>query len=48
MGSEAYQATRGKAQRPSREELEKQAKEQGITVEKLIEQRRAAREQGAQ
>ncbi|MEC8226559.1 MAG: efflux RND transporter periplasmic adaptor subunit [Pseudomonadota bacterium] len=48
MGSEAYQATRGKAQRPSREELEKQAKEQGITVEKLIEQRRAARKQGAQ
>ncbi len=48
MGSEAYQATRADTPRLSREELEKKAKEQGITVEKLIEQRRAAREQGAQ
>lgn len=51
MGEEAYQSTRavnGKRQRPSQEQLEAMAKEQGISVEELKQKRRQARGQGAE
>ncbi|MDN3376910.1 MULTISPECIES: efflux RND transporter periplasmic adaptor subunit [unclassified Pseudoalteromonas] len=51
MGEQAYQSTRGQKQargeRPSKEKLEAMAKEQGISVQELMKQRRQARDQGA-
>ena len=46
MGEPATSTEPVKKQRPSREQLEEMAKKQGITVEQLVEKRRAARSQG--
>ena len=46
IGEPASSAVAIKKQRPSREQLEEMAKKQGITVEQLVEKRRAARSQG--
>ncbi|MFK3859172.1 efflux RND transporter periplasmic adaptor subunit [Pseudoalteromonas rhizosphaerae] len=46
MGEHATSTEPVKKQRPSREQLEEMAKKQGITVEQLVEKRRAARSQG--
>ncbi|MEH6393677.1 efflux RND transporter periplasmic adaptor subunit [Pseudoalteromonas sp.] len=46
MGEPSTSTEPVKKQRPSREQLEEMAKKQGITVEQLVEKRRAARSQG--